>query len=97
MSPENLTEILQLCDASAADERGFRELPQKTTLTFYLAKDSVGLTVPNVEAVNLRGHHVQARTSKGDLYILSIEDVFACNVEGRAQSKGARRAGFASE
>lgn len=97
MSPEHLQDILQLCEASAADERGFRELPQKTTLTLYLAKDSVGLTVANVEAVSLRGHHLQARTTKGDLYVLSIEDVFACNIEGRAQPHRARRAGFAAE
>jgi hypothetical protein len=97
VTPEQLQEILQLCEATAADERGFRELPQKTTLTFYVAKDSVGLTVANVEALALRGHHAQARTTKGDLYVLSIEDVFACNIEGRAQPKSARRAGFAAE
>lgn len=97
MSPESLQEILQLCEAPAADERGFRELPQKVTLTFYLAKDSVGLTVSNVEAISIRGHHMQARTSKGDLYVLSIEDVFACNIEGRAHAKRERRAGFAAD
>ncbi len=97
MSPEHLQEILEICDASKPDERGFRELPQKTTLTLYLSNGGVGLTVTEIEAVAARGHHVQARTRKGDLYVLSLEDVFALNVEGRAQSKSARRAGFAPE
>lgn len=96
MSPEDIQEILKICDAGAADERGFRELPQKTTVTLYLAKSSVGLTVSGIEALAVRGHHLQARTQKGDLYMVSLDDVFAANVEGRAQSKGARRAGFAS-
>lgn len=97
MSPEHLHEILELCDASKPDERGFRELPQKASLTLYLSNGGVGLTVSEVEALASRGHHVQARTKKGDLYVLSLEDVFAINVEGRAQPKSARRAGFASE
>lgn len=96
MSPEHLHEIFELCDASPPDERGFRELAQKTTLTLYLAKDSVGLTVTGVEAIALRGHNVQARTTKGDLYILSLDDVFAANIEGRAKPKSERRAGFAA-
>ncbi len=96
MSPEHLQDIFELCDASTPHERGFRELPQKTTLTLYLAKDSVGLTVNSVEAIAVRGHHVQARTTKGDLYILSLEDVFAANIEGRAKPKTERRAGFAA-
>lgn len=96
MTSEQLQEVLQICDATEG-ERGFRELPQKTTLTFYVAKDSVGLTIANVEAVALRGHNAQARTTKGDLYVFNLDDVFAVNVEGRAHPKSARRAGFASD
>lgn len=97
MSPEDINEILKTCEATNADERGFRELPQKTTINLYIAKNSVGLTVTGVEAMAVRGHHLQARTQKGDLYVVSIDDVFAVNIEGRAQSKSNRRAGFASE
>lgn len=93
MTPENINDILKICEASEG-EGGFRELPQKTTLTFYLSKGGVGLTVPSVEAIALRGHTVHARTIKGDLYVVSLEDVFAVNVEGRMKSKTERRAGF---
>jgi hypothetical protein len=93
VSPEHLQEILQMCEAHEADDKGFRDLPAKTTLTLYLAKDSVGLTVPGVESVLIHGHQLRVRTQKGDLYVLSVEDVFAVNIEGRARPSE-RRAGF---
>jgi len=93
MTPVHINDILKICEASDG-EGGFRELPQKTTLTLYLSKGGVGLTVSSIEAVALRGHTVQARTTKGDLYVVSLEDVFAANVEGRMKSKTERRAGF---
>ena len=93
MTPEHLNDILKICEASEGDG-GFRELPPKTTLTLYLSKGGVGLTVPSIEAIAVRGHNLQARTTKGDLYVVSLEDVFAANVEGRMKSKTERRAGF---
>ena len=93
MTPEHIQDILKICEATEG-EGGFRELPQKTTLTLYLSKGGVGLTVASIEAILLRGHTVQARTNKGDLYVVSLEDVFAANVEGRMKSKSERRAGF---
>lgn len=95
MTPENLQEILTLCEASEG-ERGFRELPQKTTLTFYLSKDAVGLTISNVEAVQQKGVQIQGRTTKGDLYVFDLSHVFAVNIEGRVNAKSARRAGFSA-
>ncbi len=97
MSPEHLNDIFELCGATKEGEKGFRELPQKTTLSFYLAKNAVGLTVANVEAIALRGTQVQARTTKGDLYVIALDDIFAVNIEGRAQAKSVRRAGFSPE
>lgn len=93
MSPEQIQEILKVCEATEG-EGGFRELPQRTTLSLYLSKGGVGLTVGSIEAMHVRGHAVQARTTKGDLYVFSLEDVFAANVEGRMKSKTERRAGF---
>ena len=94
MSPEQIQEILKICEATEG-EGGFRELPPKTTLTVYLAKGGVGLTVGSIEAVIVRGASVQARTTKGDLYVLSLDDVFTVSIEGRAKAKAERRAGFA--
>jgi len=93
MSPEHINEILTLCEASAADN-GFRELPAKTTLSLYLAKGGVGLTVAQIEAVAIKSGTIQARTTKGDLYVVALEDVFGANIEGRMQAKTPRKAGF---
>ena len=60
---EHFHDILKLCDASAADSGGFREFPAKTTLSLYLAKNGVPLTVGNIEAVAVKGMHVHARTT----------------------------------
>jgi hypothetical protein len=95
VTPEHLQEIVGLCEATEG-ERGFRELPQKTTLTFYLSKEGVGLTITNVEAVQQKGTQVQGRTTKGDLYVFDLSHVFAVNIEGRASPKKERRAGFSA-
>jgi len=94
MDPEHFHSIVSLCEAAPADDRGFREFPQKTTLSLYLARNGVPLVVPMIEAIAVRGNHVHARTTKGDLYVFSLEDVFAVNIEGRAQAKSGRKAGF---
>lgn len=94
MTPEHVNEILKTCEASPADERGFREFPPKTTLSLYLSRGGVGLTVAAIEAMAVRGATVHARTTKGDLYLVAIDDIFAANVEGRAVAKAPRKAGF---
>jgi hypothetical protein len=94
MDPENFREILKLCGAKPPDERGYQDLPDKTTLTLYLARAGVGLTVGSVEAVAIRSLRIHARTNKGDLYVVAFEDLFAANIEGGAQPRSARRAGF---
>jgi hypothetical protein len=96
MSPETFAEILTLCDAAAPSEQGLRDLPARTTITMYLSRGGVGLTVASIEALALKGSVVHARTTKGDLYLVELQDVFAANVEGKAQPKATRRAGFGS-
>lgn len=93
MSPEQVNEILKICEATEG-EGGFRDLPQRTTISLYLAKNGVGLTVRDIEAIAVRGLTLQARSNKGELYFVSLEDVFAANVDGRVKAKAERRAGF---
>lgn len=96
MSPETFAEILALCDAAPASDQGLRDLPPRTTITLYLSRGGVGLTVASVEALALKGLGVSARTTKGDLYLIDLADIFAANIEGKAQPKATRRAGFGS-
>jgi hypothetical protein len=44
----------------------------------------------------MKGAHIQGRTTKGDLYVFDLAHVFAVNIEGRANPKTARRAGFSA-
>ena len=96
MSPETFAETVTLCDAAAPSDQGLRDLPARTTITLYLSHGGVGLTVASVEALALKGLTVQARTTKGDLYLFDLSDIFAANIEGKAQPKASRRAGFGS-
>ena len=95
MSPEQLDEILSTtCEAEPAGASGYRDLPEKVRLTLYAARGGVGLTVPEIEAVARRGLSVHARTAKGELYVVQLEDVFAASVDGKARPKTERKAGF---
>ncbi|MFI5302523.1 MAG: hypothetical protein ACHREM_30910 [Polyangiales bacterium] len=95
MSPETFAEILSLSGAAAATaDGGWRELPPKTLLTLYLARAGVGLNVPSVDAVALKGLAAQARTNKGEIYVFDLSDVFAANVEGRHEPRAKHRPGF---
>jgi hypothetical protein len=48
--------------------------------------------VSKVEAMKLEGQLLKARTVRGEMYVIALEDAFAGQVE--AQLQGARRAGF---
>ncbi len=93
MTPEHLAAIL---DAAAAKpgEGGFTTLPEGKALTLYVAHDGVPLTVSRVEAIAQAGKVVRARTSKGELFVLALDDVFAAATE--ATSAAVRRAGFSA-
>ena len=95
MTPEAFQKVLELCDLGPVGEDGLKDLPGKVTITLYLSCNSVGLTIPSIEAIAVDGPtSLRARTTKGDLYACSPADVFAANVEGRAKPKAQRRAGF---
>ncbi len=97
MSPEQLDEILStMCEAGAEGAGGFRDLPEKARLTLYAAHNGVGLTVPEIEAIARKGLAVHARTGKGELYVVQLEDVFAACLDGKLKSKTERKAGFNS-
>lgn len=68
----------------AADDR---------TFTFHVSSSSgVGLNIGKVSRVRAKGGLLFAETVRGELYVLSLGEVFAGSVEG-AQDHG-RKAGF---
>jgi hypothetical protein len=83
-----------LLEASGAkkDERGFLAPPEGKLLTLYVASGAATLSVQRIEAVRQEHGLVHARTKKGELFVLALEDVFAGAVEETQGSS--RKAGF---
>jgi hypothetical protein len=92
MTQEHLSAILEVISAKAADKEGWSVFPDGRGLTFYAAHDGVQLTVARVEAVAVKAGLLRARTTRGELYLLALEDVFAAAAE--AAPTQARKAGF---
>jgi hypothetical protein len=91
MIQEHLSAILDLISAKT-EKDGWSVFPDGRGLTLYAAHDGVQLAVPRVEAIAVKGGLLRARTSKGELYVLALEDVFA--VAAEATPTQARKAGF---
>jgi hypothetical protein len=91
MTEEHLTAILKAADAKK-DGQGWAAVQEGRLVTLYVGSNGSSVTVSRVEALRPVGPLLEARTTKGEVYILAMEDVFAGQVE--PQTQGARRAGF---
>lgn len=91
MTQEHLSAILDILTAKL-DSDGWSSLPEGRCLTLYAAHGGAQLTVAKVEAVSGRGPLVRARTGKGEVYVLALEDLFA--VAADAAPTQTRKAGF---
>jgi hypothetical protein len=92
MTQEHLSAILELLSAKP-DKDGWSTFSDGRGLTLYAAHEGVQLTVPRVEAIAVKSGLVRARTAKGEIYIVALEDLFAAAAEAAATQ--ARKAGFA--
>ncbi|HEY3595364.1 MAG TPA: hypothetical protein VGL13_15865 [Polyangiaceae bacterium] len=91
MNQEQLSAILDLLSAKV-DKEGWSTFPDGRGLTLYVAHGGVQLTVGRIEAVIAKQGLLRARTAKGEIYLLGLDDVFAASVE--ATPTQARRPGF---
>jgi hypothetical protein len=91
MTQEHLAAILELISAKT-DKDGWSIFGEGRGLTLYVAHEGVQLTVPRVEALMVKGGLMRARTAKGEVYLLALEDVFAAAAEAAAVN--VRKAGF---
>ncbi len=83
-----------LIEASGAtkDDKGLLVLPVGKLLTLYVSSGSSTLSVSRVESVKSEHGLVHARTKKGEVFVLALQDVFAGAVD---ESQGSeRKAGF---
>lgn len=91
MTEEHLASLLATAQAKK-DSGGWHVPAEGRHLTLYVAANGASLNVGRVEALKRDGALLHARTVKGELFVLALEDVFAAAVE--AAQSGARKAGF---
>lgn len=91
MTEEHLTALLAAAEAKK-DDQGFSRAADGRTWTFYVVSGSASLTVSKVEAVKVERELLRARTTKGELYILALKDLYAGAVD--APGANTRKAGF---
>jgi hypothetical protein len=92
MTSDHLAALLALAEASP-DTQGWTSFGHGRHLTLHVATSGgVSLAVGRIEALKVGGPLVTARTAKGELYVVRLEDVFAGAVEAAGGS--ARKAGF---
>ena len=91
MTEEHLASLLSSAQAKK-DGEGWHVAADGRHVTLYAAANGASLNVGRVEALRRDGALLQARTVKGEVFLLALEDVFAAAVE--AAPTGARKAGF---
>ena len=80
--------------AQAKEVEGWQQLSEGRLLSLYTAHDGVSLVVQKIEAVRLAHSVLFARTSKGETFMLALEDVFAAACDAGTTSPATRKAGF---
>ncbi len=93
MTEEMLHAVLETAGAKA-DKDGWSALPEGRLMTLYAAHGGVPLTMAKVEAVKVSQRVVWARTSKGETYLVSVEDLFAAALDRGHEAQAGRKAGF---
>ena len=92
MTEEHLTALLNAAEAKK-DEKGWVGAADGRLFTLYVAFNGAALTVGRVEALRIDGKLVHARTNRGELYLLSLSEIYAGAIEGPTATS--RKAGFA--
>jgi hypothetical protein len=91
MTEEHLALLLKTAEAKK-DAEGWVTMPESRSLTLYVAHNGASLSVTRVEALRTENGFLQARTAKGEIYLLTVDDVYAGSIDGNKNT--ARKAGF---
>ena len=96
MTEAMYTTVLQKAEAKKGKD-GSAELPEGRTLSLYVSHDGATMTVSRIVSVKLeQGGIVDARDTKGECYVLALDDVFAASITGGSKDSPGRKAGFLS-
>ena len=93
MTDEMFRAVLETAGAKN-DKDGWSALPEGRLMTLYAAHQGVPLTIAKVEAVKVAQGVVQARSSKGDTFVVSLDDLFAAALDRGSEAAAGRKAGF---
>lgn len=93
MTNEHLTALLELGGAKLED--GWSVLSSERTMTLHIAYQGAALNVARIQRVQVKGELVYTGTSRGEVTVICLADIFAGSIEGQ-MSPSARSAGFRS-
>lgn len=85
--------VLETAGAKEGKE-GWSALPEGRLMTLHGGHNGVHLSVTKVEAVKLSRRIVWARTSKGETFVVNLDDLFAAAVDRTNEAASGRKAGF---
>ena len=91
MTEEHLTALLKTAE-SKKDGDGWHTLGEGKQLTLYVGFNGASLSVQRVEAVRQEGQILRARTARGEVFVLALEDLYAGAIDGNKATS--RKAGF---
>jgi hypothetical protein len=91
MTEDHLTALLTTAEAKK-DDKGFLKAAEGRYLSLHVASSGASLTVSKIEAVKTDKHLIHARTVRGEIFVLALEDIFAGSVE--QPPNAGRKAGF---
>lgn len=93
MTDEMFRAVLETAGAKD-DKDGWKALGEGRLMTLYASHNGVALTMSKVEAVKVSQRVVWARSSKGETYLASLDDLFAAALDRGSEAAAGRKAGF---
>ncbi len=91
MTHEHLAALVAAGEATKNAE-GLMTLPEGRSLTLYVTAGNATLTITRVSSLRHDGALLHARTTKGELFILALEDAYAGSLD--APANVTKKAGF---
>lgn len=91
MTEEHLTALLKASEAKK-DAEGWHVMAEGRHVTLHVGFNGASLNVSRVQAMRHEGALLSARTTRGDVYVLAMQDVFAGALEPATSTN--RKAGF---
>lgn len=91
MENKHLSAVLEAAEATS--EGDWSVLEGERTITFHAASGGVGLNITQVRRVKTDDQLLFAESSRGETFVLALEDVFGAAVVD-ANKKHERKAGF---